>query len=56
MVFCILSETSRSSFRIASASLCAALSAAGPGARAVRIYYDALNVFPAQWPDRLPGA
>ena len=33
-----------------------AFSAAVPGARAVRIYYDALNVFPAQWPDRLPGA
>lgn len=33
-----------------------AFSAAVPGARAVRIYYDALNVFPAQWPARLPGA
>ncbi|HEX9034383.1 MAG TPA: hypothetical protein VF834_21265 [Streptosporangiaceae bacterium] len=27
-----------------------------PGARAVRIYYSVENVFPAQWPNRLPGA
>ena len=26
------------------------------GTRAVRIYYDAENVFPATWPGRLPGA
>lgn len=30
--------------------------AAVHGAQAVRIYYDAENVFPDTWPDRLPGA
>lgn len=30
--------------------------AAVPGARAVRIYYDVENAFPEQWPNRLPGA
>ncbi len=33
-----------------------AFTAAVPGTRAVRIYYDAQNVFPEHWPDRLPGA
>src|ERR1022692_2044939 len=30
--------------------------AAVHGTRAVRIYYDPENVFPATWPNRLPGA
>ena len=33
-----------------------AFTAAVPGTRSVRIYYDAENVFPGHWPDQLPGA